>query len=54
MSLDKSSLNKKLYYETKSGTIKKQLWSTLYLFLGFISLEQLVEWTKTLHQPKYF
>ena len=41
--LHKPSLNKKLYYETKSTIKENQKWSTLYLFLGSISLEQLAE-----------
>ena len=36
-------INKKLYYETKSTTKENQQWSTLYLFFGTISLEQLAE-----------
>ena len=51
--LHKPSLNKKLYYETKSTIKENQQWSTLYLFLGSISLKQLAESTKMLHQSKY-
>ena len=40
---NKLNLNKKLYYETKSTTKENQIWSTLYLILGSISLEQLAE-----------
>ena len=47
---NKLNLNKKLYYETKSTIKENQIWSTLYLILGSISLEQFAEWTKTLHE----
>ena len=40
---NKLNLNKKLYYETKSTIKENQIWSTLYLILGSISLEQLAE-----------
>ena len=40
---NKLNLNKKLYYETKSTIKENQIWSTLYLILGSISLEQFAE-----------
>ena len=40
---NKLNLNRKLYYETKSTIKENQIWSTLYLILGSISLEQLAE-----------
>ena len=39
----KPSLNKKLYYETKSTIKENQKWSALSFFLGSISLEELAE-----------
>ena len=48
-----SQTSKRNCYETKSTIKENQKWSTLYLFLGSISLEQLAEWSKTLHQFKY-